>query len=67
MNKPISLVIKDTQVELAKVCNNSGLSPVILDLIMQGIYSEIHALAEKQLADEKNEYVKKLESENKEK
>ena len=67
MNKPISMIIKETRTELANVCNKSGLPPIILDLIVQGIYSEVHALAEKQWCEEKNDYIKKLESKNVEK
>lgn len=61
MNKPITMVIKETKRKLANICNESGLSPVILDLIMQGIYSEIHSLAEKQTLEEEMAYVKMLE------
>ena len=64
MNKPISMIIKETKAELANVCNKSGLSPVFLDLILQGIYSEVHTLAEKQESEEEKDYMKKLESEN---
>lgn len=63
MNKPISLIIEETKNGLANVCNKSGLPPIILDLILQGIYSEVHTLAEKQMSKEKEEYIKKLESE----
>lgn len=58
MNKPLTMVIKETKNKLANICNESGLSPVILDLIMQGIYSEIHSLAEKQAAEEEMAYIK---------
>lgn len=58
MNKPLTMVVKETKAKLAKVCNESGLSPVILDLIMQGIYSEIHSLAEKQTLEEEASYMK---------
>lgn len=61
MNKPITMVIKETKRKLANICNESGLSPVILDLIMQGIYSEIHSLAEKQTLEEEMVYTKMLE------
>lgn len=64
MNKPISLIIKETKIELANVCNKSGLSPVILDLILQGIYSEVHVLAEKQVFTEENEYILKIKNQN---
>ena len=60
MNKPITMVIKETKNKLANICNESGLSPIILDLIMQGIYSEIHSLAERQTLEEEKSYVKML-------
>lgn len=65
MNKPITMVIKETKQKLANICNESGLSPVILDLIMQGIYSEIHSLAERQTFEEEMSYAKMLENASK--
>lgn len=67
MNKPLTMIIKETKTNLAMVCNESGLSPAILDLIVQGIYSEIHALAERQTLKEEADYleaVKNAESES---
>lgn len=61
MNKPLTMVVKETKNKLANICNESGLPPIILDLIMQGIYSEIHSLAERQTAEEEGSYVKMLE------
>lgn len=65
MNKPITMVIKETKNEIANICNKSGLSPIVLDLIMQGIYSEIHSLAERQTVEEEMSYVKMLEASSK--
>lgn len=56
MNKPITMVIKETKNKIANICNESGLPPVILDLIVQGIYSEIHSLAERQSLEEEMAY-----------
>lgn len=67
MNKPITMVIKETQTELANVCNKSGLSPIHLDLIVRGLYTEIHSLAERQAAEEEMAYVKMLEESSKNK
>lgn len=64
MNKPLTMIIKETKLGLAKVCNESGLSPVILDLIIQGIYSEIHSLAEKQTSDDEAIYANMIENKN---
>lgn len=60
MNKPLTMVIKETKNKLASVCNESGLHPVILDLIMQGIYFEIHSLAEKQTLEDETVYINML-------
>ena len=65
MNKPLTVVVKETKTKLANICNESGLPPIILDLIMQGIYSEIHSLAERQTVEEENSYVKMLEDTSK--
>ena len=65
MNKPLTMVIKETKNKLANVCNESGLPPIVLDLIMQGIYSEIHSLAERQTVEEEMSYVKTLEESSK--
>lgn len=56
MNKPLTMIVKETKFNLAKVCNESNLPPVILDLIVQGLYSEIHALSEKQALEEEKIY-----------
>lgn len=58
MNKPITMVIKETKNKIVNICNESGLSPIILDLIVQGIYSEIHSLAERQSLEEEMAYAK---------
>lgn len=68
MNKPLTMMIKETQTKIAKACNESGLPPVILDLIIQGVYSEIHSLTEKQITEEEKSYIAEIKkNENKEK
>ena len=64
MNKPITMAIKEAKQNLIRVCNESGLSPVILDLILQGLYSEIHTLAEKQTEADEIAYIQSLSSNN---
>lgn len=66
MNKPITMVINETKRKLANICNESGLSPAILDLIMQGLYAEIHSLAERRSLEEEMAYVKMLKETSKE-
>ena len=62
MNKPITMVIKETKEKMINVINESALPPAVLDLIMQGIYSEIHTLAERQAAEEERIYIGTLKS-----
>lgn len=66
MNKPLTMTIKETQTKIAKACNESGLPPVILDLIIYGVYSEIHSIAEKQASEEEKSYMETLKEEKKE-
>lgn len=64
MNKPLSIIIKETREKLATICNESGLPPVILDLIIQKIYSDVRYLSEKQTLEETEFYNKSLEEES---
>jgi hypothetical protein len=60
MNKPLTMIIKETKTKLIDVCNESELPPVILDLIIQGVCSEIHAIVERQSISETMEYEKSI-------
>ena len=64
MNKPITMIINETRTKLANICNESGLSPVILDLIIQPLYSEIHSLAEMQSKEDEINYIKSIKKES---
>ena len=64
MNKPLTMIIKETKAKIATACNESGLPPIILDLIMQTIYSEIHLLAERQTAEEESAYMEKIKEDS---
>lgn len=66
MNKPLTMIVKETQTKLAKICNESGLPPVILDLIIQGVYSEIHSLTERQTSEEEKVYMESLKEKKEE-
>lgn len=60
MNKPLSMMIKETEQNLIKVCNESGLPSSVLDLIMQGISAKVHSLAERQSLEEEATYTRIL-------
>lgn len=61
MNKPLTMIIKETKNKLANICNESGLPPAILDLIVQGLYTEIHHIAERQSLEEEIAYARTVE------
>ena len=65
MNKPITMIIKETEKKLTDVCNESGLHPAILDLIAKNFYSGIHSFAERQAVEEEMSYAKMLEESSK--
>ena len=65
MNKPFTMIVKETKTKLANICNESGLSPIHLDLIIHGLYTEIHSLAERQTMEEETAYAKMLEEASK--
>lgn len=58
MNKPLTMIIKETEAKIIKDCNESGLHPAILDLVVQRIYHQIHSLAERQAVEEELSYAK---------
>lgn len=64
-NKPFTMIVKETEKNIIDICNESGLSPAVLDLIMQKIYSKIHSLAERQSIEEEAAYVKMLKESSK--
>lgn len=63
MNKPLTMIVNDTKAKLTAVCNESGLPPVILDLIVENLYSEIHSIVNKQTMDEEKAYMESLKDE----
>lgn len=57
MNKPLTIAIKETKSKIISACNESGIPLAVLDLIVGGIYSEIHALVEKQAIEDEASYM----------
>ena len=56
MNKPASMVIKEFSDSIEKCINDSGLPPVIIEIVMRGYYMQIKELADRQFEAEKAEY-----------
>lgn len=55
MNKPASMVIKEFSDGIEKCINNSGLPPVIIEIVMRSYYLQIKELADSQSEAEKAE------------
>ena len=60
MNKPISMMISETNDKIVQVCNESGLPMSVLELIMRSIYNEIKTISDRTLEKDKLEYMSAL-------
>lgn len=65
MNKPLTMIIKETKSKLANVCNESGLPFAVLDLVVKDFYLELRSLAERQSLEEETAYINTIKEENK--
>lgn len=62
MNKPASVAIKEFSESLESCVNNSGLPPIVLEMVMRGYYLQIKELADRQIRAEEESYRKDLEN-----
>ena len=60
MNKPISMIVDETNEKIVRACNESGLPMCVLELIIKNIHNEIINLAEKGLIEDKAMYEQSL-------
>ena len=60
MNKPISIIVDETNEKIVKACNESGLPMCVLELIIKNIHNEISNLSEKVLIEDKAMYEQSL-------
>ena len=58
MQKPISMVINETRISLADICNQSGLPACILEPIVKDLYDEIKRVSSIQLRQDNELYTK---------
>ena len=49
MEKSFNKTIKEVQKGIVQICNESGLSPIVLELILQNLLSEVRLMIEKQM------------------
>lgn len=64
MEKSFNKIIKEVQRRMVQICNESDLSPIVLELILQNLLSEVHLMVEKQMfEEEKQELLKEEDNE----
>lgn len=66
MNKPVTIIIKETKTELANICNQSGLPSYMLEPILKELYLEAKELAKQQLKQDEEMYKAYLNKEKEE-
>ena len=65
MEKSFNKTIKEVQRKIVQICNESDLSPIVLELILQNLLSEVHLMVEKQtFEEEKQELLKEEDNES---
>lgn len=65
MEKSFNKTIKEVQKRIVQICNESGLSPIVLELILQNLLSEVRLMIEKQIfEEEKQELLKEEDNES---
>ena len=52
MSKPASMAIREFEEKLEESINNSGLPPVIVEMVLRGYYIRIKEMAKKQADEE---------------
>lgn len=66
MEKSFNKTIKEVQKRIVQICNESDLSPIVLELILQNLLSEVRLMIEKQIfEEEKQELLKEEDNESK--
>lgn len=67
MDKPISIVLKESKDRITSTVNSLNLQPAILQLILLDVYNDVRTKADAQLLQEQEMYsLIKQEEENKE-
>lgn len=65
MEKSFNKTIKEVQRRMVQICNESDLSPIVLELILQNLLSEVRLMVEKQMfEEEKQELLKEEDNES---
>ena len=56
MNKPASVSIKEFETNMEKCINESGLPPIVVEMIMRGYYIQIKEMAKRQTEEEEKAF-----------
>ena len=67
MNKPANLIMEETKENIAKVVNESGLPPFLLEPILKDLYNQVSILKQQELEKSRQEYENSLNQEKEKK
>ena len=56
MNRPASVAIREFEENIERFINDSGLPPIIIEMIMRGYYIQIREMAKKQTEQEETAF-----------
>lgn len=56
MNRPASVAIREFEENIERCINDSGLPPIIIEMIMRGYYIQIREMAKKQTEQEETAF-----------
>ena len=60
IDKPLSMRLDETKKQLAEVVNNCGLDPVLIKMLIEGLYVEVTNVAKQSLENDVQAYEEQL-------
>lgn len=67
IQKPISLIVKETKEEIVKLINNTQLHPTLFGMILKEVYAEFQEYEQKYSEQEQIQYYNELKAAEEEK
>ena len=62
IQKPVSLIVKETKEEIVKLINNTQLHPTLLGMILKEVYAEFQEYEQKYTEQEQAQYYNELKA-----
>lgn len=62
IQKPVSLIVKETREEIVKLINNTQLHPTLFGMILKEVYAEFQEYEQKYTEQEQTQYYNELKA-----